>query len=178
VAVARELVAASFTRERFLLAESVELSISPWQWRQWQPTADGAMANPLLFQTVDVARVNASGELRDEFLDHVQANADAIAARTWTVPARFRGAVADVVPNEKAPLVEVGDPELARAIGMIGCPRCHTDNADFVHTGIDRRPSPFYERELEVRAARLDELAGGGWPEAVPFGPLQPLQPR
>jgi hypothetical protein len=173
---ARALVASGFTRERFLLAESVELSISPWQWRQWQPTADGGMTNPLLFQTVDVARVNVSGELRDEFLDHVQANAGAIAARTWVVPAGFRSATADVLPNEKAPLVDVGDPELARAIGMIGCPRCHTDNADFVHTGIDRKPSPFYDLELDARAVRLDALAGGEWPQAVPFGPLQPLR--
>lgn len=53
---------------------------------------------------------------------------------------------------------------------MIGCPRCHTDNADFVQTGIDRKPSPFYDRELDARTARLDALAGGEWPQAVPFG--------
>ena len=68
-----------------------------------------------------------------------------------------------------------GNPPGPRALGMIGCPRCHTDDADFVQTGIDRRPSPFYDRELDARAARLDELAGDGWPSPAPFGPLQPL---
>jgi hypothetical protein len=173
-ATAREIVATGFTRERFLLAESVELSISPWQWRQWIPQGD-AMINPPLFQTVDVARVNAPGELRDAFVAEVGANADAIVARTWRVPARFTATVADVSPNIKAPLVELPElpPAVPMAIGMIGCPRCHTENADFVQTGIDRKPSPFYDRELDARAARLDAMVVGEWPARVPFGPLQ-----
>lgn len=178
-AAARELVATSFTHERFLLAESVELSISPWQWRQWQPDGTGGLANPPLFQTIDVARVNAMGPTRDAFLADVAADLAAIAARTWSVPVQYRSAVAEVQPNVKAPLVDLTplatSSELPRALGMIGCPRCHTDDADFLQTGFDRKPSPFYDRELDARAARLDALNRGEWPPAVPFGPLQPL---
>ena len=173
---ARELIAETFTRESFLLAESVELSISPWQWRQWQPDGRDGLANPPLFQTVDVDRLNAAGELRDDFLAELRANAEAVAERTWAVPARFRSAVAEVQPNVKAALVELPadlDPTLARTIGMIGCPRCHTDNADFLQTGFDRKPSPFYDRELDARARRLDALNRGEWVGNVPFGPLQ-----
>jgi hypothetical protein len=177
---AKQLVAESFTRERFLLAESVELSLSPWQWRQWTFDASGAAANPPLFQTIDVDRVNAPGPVRDAFLAAVSANASAIGARTWSVPTMFRSAVAEVQPNSKAPLVslsgsDLASPEMARALSMIGCPRCHTDDADFLQTGIDRKVSPFYDRELDARAARLDALGRGERPAAPPFGPLQPL---
>jgi hypothetical protein len=178
---ARALLAESITHDGFLLAESVELSLSPWQWRQWVRDAAGQLVNPALFQTIDVARVNAAGPVRDAFLAAVAANADAIAARTWTVPPAFRSQVAEVQPSAKAPLVDLsplGDvlarhPELPRALGMIGCPRCHTDDADFVHTAVDRRPSPFYDRELDARTRRLDALARGEWPPAPAFGPLQ-----
>jgi hypothetical protein len=58
----------------------------------------------------------------------------------------FRSTVAEVQPNEKAPLVDLGTlsvpATLPRALGMIGCPRCHTDDADFVQTGIESRPAP------------------------------------
>lgn len=171
-AEARRIVERTFTREHFLMAESVELTISPWQWRQWILEANGALTNPPLFQTIDVARVNSPGPLRDAFLAAVAANADAIARRVWVVPAMFRTAVAEVQPNSKAPLPDAG--EHARALGMIGCPRCHTDDADFVHTAIDRTPSPFYDNELDARAARLDALGRGETPPAPPFGPLQP----
>jgi hypothetical protein len=171
---ARELLATGLVRERFLMAESVELSLSPWQWRQWQFGA-GAVTNPTLFQTIDVARVNTPGPVREAFLAAVSANAEAIATRTWTVPAQFRSTVAEVQPNEQAPLVDVGtlSPILPRALGMIGCPRCHTDDADFVQTGIDRKPSPFYDKELDARALRLDALGRGESPPAPSFGPLQ-----
>lgn len=166
----------TLVRDRFVMAESVELSLSPWQWRQWLLDDAGRWTNPPLFQTVDIARVNTPGPTRDAFLAAVAANAPAITARTWSVPAAFRASVAEVQPNAKAPLPDVGseDPELGRALGMIGCPRCHTDDADFIHTGIDRRPSPFYDKELDARAARLDALVRGEWPAAPPFGPLQP----
>ncbi|MDQ3298711.1 MAG: hypothetical protein M3619_19160 [Myxococcota bacterium] len=178
-AAAGAIVDAALVPERFLLAESVELSISPWQWRQWQPDGGGGLANPPLFQTIDVARVNAPGPTRDAFLSAVATHADAIAARTWTVPAGFRALTAEVQPSAVAPLVDLGDlagsPQLPRALGMIGCPRCHTDDADFLHTGLDRQPSPFYDRELDARAHRLDALGRGEWPAPVTFGPLQPL---
>jgi hypothetical protein len=96
------------------------------------------------------------------------------------VPAAFRSPVAEVQPNEQARLVDLTPlpgtlatyPELPRALGMVGCPRCHTDDADFVQTAIDRTPSPFYDRELDARTARIDALARGGWPARATFGPL------
>lgn len=97
------------------------------------------------------------------------------------VPARFRLSVAEVQPNLVAPLVDLSPlvttlaafPDLPLAVGMIGCPRCHTDSADFVQTSVDRRPSPFYDFELDARAARLDALNRGESPASSPFGPLQ-----
>lgn len=177
---ARDLLAASVTHERFDLAESVELTISPWQWRQWRPDGAGGLTNPPLFQTVDVARVNASGPTRDAFLADAAAHADSIAARTWVIPAAYRSAVVEVQPTAKAPLVDLTPltatlaayPDLARDIGNVGCPRCHTDDADFVQTSVDRVPSPFYDKELDARTARIDALAHAGWPSPVPFGPL------
>ena len=174
---AQALLATAIAHDRFLLAESVELSISPWQWRQWAFGTNDTPSNLSLFQTIDVARVNAPGPVRDAFLAAVTANAPAIAARTWQVPATFRSAVAEVQPNEKAPLVDLGSlsvpADLPHALGMIGCPRCHTDDADFVQTGVDRTPSPFYDKELDARAARLDALGRGEQPVLPPFGPLQ-----
>ena len=180
---ARRVLAEAVTRQRFVLAESVELSLSPWQWRQWAPDGNGGLVNPRLFQTIDVTRVNTPGPVRDAFLAEVTAEVDAIAARRWTVPEAFRAQVAEVQPNAKAALVDLAPladalarhPELPRAIGMIGCPRCHTDDADFVQTGIDRRPSPFYDRELDARALRLDAVNAGEEPASPRFGPLQPL---
>jgi hypothetical protein len=168
-AAAKAVIAQGITHERFLLAESVELSISPWQWRQW--TAD--FTNPPLFQTIDVARVNAPGALRDAFLADVAANATAIAERHWSVPPQYRSAVAEVQPNTQAAMPDVPG-ELARPLAMIGCPRCHTDTADFLQTSVDRKASPFYDKELDARAARLDALGRGESPPAPPFGPLQP----
>jgi hypothetical protein len=181
-AVARALLADGLTRDRFLLAESVELTISPWQWRQWTPSG-GSFTNPPLFQTLDLARVDTPGPTRDAFLADVAANADAIAARTWPVPAAFRAPTAEVQPTDVAALVDLSPlpevlaahPELPRALGMIGCPRCHTDSADFVQTGVDRNPSPFYDLEIDARAARLDALNAGAWLPHAPFGPLQPF---
>jgi hypothetical protein len=179
-AAARAIVAEHVTRDRFVLAESVELTISPWQWRQWLPD-DNSFVNPPLFQTVDIARANTPGPARDALLAAVAADAAAIAARTWPVPETFRAPVAEVQPNLKADLVDLSPlpdvlaayPDLPRELGMIGCPRCHTDDADFVQTGADRRPSPFYDRELDARAARLDALNRGDAVAPAPFGPLQ-----
>jgi hypothetical protein len=179
---ARAIVDAGITRDRFVLAESVELSLSPWQWRQWLPAADDTFTNPPLFQTIDVERANAPGPTRDALLAAVAADAGAIAARTWPIPVGFRSPVAEVQPNVKATLVDLlplADvlamyPDLPRSLGMVGCPRCHTDDADFVQTGADRRPSPFYDRELDARAARIDALNRGDIVAPAPFGPLQP----
>ena len=181
-AAARARLAEGLVGERFLLAESVELSLSPWQWRQW--TLDGAgdlVTASKLFQTVDLARVNTPGPVRDQFLVAVEASAAAILARTWVVPEAFRTSTAEVQPNGAAPLPDLTPiaaevpAGLPRALGMIGCPRCHTDAADFIQTSIDRRPSPFYDRELDARAAHLDALATGAVVPLPVFGPLQGL---
>lgn len=172
---ARALLDETVTHDRFELAESVELTISPWQWRQWTPDGDGGLVNPALFQTIDVTRVNTAGATRDAFLAAVSANRDAIAARTWLVPGAFRSAVAEVQPNATATLPDTGDAALDRALGEIGCPRCHTDDADFIQTSVDRKPSPFYDKELDARTLRIDALARGGWPAPATFGALQPL---
>jgi hypothetical protein len=62
---------------------------------------------------------------------------------------------------------------MAKALGAIGCPRCHTENADFVQTSVDRVPSPFYDTELDARTTRIDALAQGRMVTPAPFGPLQ-----
>jgi hypothetical protein len=182
-AAARELLERGLAGDRFVMAESVELTISPWQWRQWVPDGAGGLANPPLFQTLDVPRVNAPGPTRDAFLAQVAEHAPQIDARAWEVPAAFRAPIAEVPPNAVAPLVDLAPlagvlaayPALPRSLGMIGCPRCHTDDADFIQTGADRRPSPFYDKELDARARRLEAYAAGAWPPPPPFGPLQPL---
>lgn len=183
-AAAREILDESITAEHFAMAESVELTISPWQWRQWTPDAAAGFINPALFQTVDAARMNTFGLVRDQFLADVMQDANAIAEQRWEIPARYRSAVAEVQPNIQAPLVDLSPlvttlaafPELPRTLGMNGCPRCHTDNADFIQTSVDRVPSPFYDRELDTRAARLDALNRGESPASPPFGPLQPIR--
>jgi hypothetical protein len=183
LAAARDVLATGVTRDRFALAESVELSLSPWQWRQWISDGAGGLTNPTLFQTVDTDRVNAPGGLHDAFLAEVAANAPAIAARTWTIPPQFRAPVVEVQPNAVAALPDLAGipdalaayPELPRALGMVGCPRCHTDDADFLQTSIERVPSPFYDKELDARAARLEALVRGEHPGDAPFGPLQGL---
>jgi hypothetical protein len=63
-------------------------------------------------------------------------------------------------------------PDLARSVEIGGCPRCHTESADFVQTSIDRVFSPFYDAELTARAARLDAMNAGDDVPTPPFGPL------
>ncbi|HSD89468.1 MAG TPA: hypothetical protein VLB44_18185, partial [Kofleriaceae bacterium] len=176
---ARAWIDQGITHEHFALAESVELTLSPWQWRQWLPDGAGGLTNPPLFQTIDAARVNATGPTRDAFLAEVIAHEPEMLARQWSVPAAFRAQVAEVQPTEQAGLVDLSplsvSSELPHALGMIGCPRCHTEHADFVQTSVDRVPSPFYDKELDARTERIDALAHGGAVTPVPFGPLQPL---
>lgn len=176
-----------FTAENFLLAETVELTVSPWEWRQWfkVPDATGqlpwALDNAPLFQTVDVDSLNAQGPLRDDFLTFVTANAAALDARTLLIPERFRRPSARVtqgVPRTPlsltgiSPTVTESFPQIRQNLELVGCPACHTADADFVQTRTDRKVSPFYEAELLAREAHLDKLARGAGP-AVTFGPLQ-----
>ena len=59
--------ALGFTRASFLLAESVEFTLAPWEWRQWVKAPDPTRAlpfvfeNPPLFQQVDLEKLNPGG---------------------------------------------------------------------------------------------------------------------
>jgi hypothetical protein len=188
---ARAILDEGLVAERFLLAESVEFIISPWEWRQWVkvPNTDVATSallpfvvdNPPLFQTVDIPAVNTPGPKRDAFLTFVEANAPALAARSLLWPESFRAPsfrLNDGVPWVPVDLngvdadVLASFPTLAGQIAITGCPACHTADAQFVHTREDRTFSPFYTKELVARAALLDALQRGVELH-VPFGPLQ-----
>ncbi len=175
---ARARFAAGLTREHFLMIETVEFTLAPWEWRQWVPQADATLQNPPLFQQVDVERLNAPGALRDDFLAWVSANAPALQARAALLPERFRATsvrVTQGVPREPLRLdaaLDAAFPSLRQQVELVGCAACHTADADFVQTRTDRTVSPFYEKELEARAAHLRRLALGEAPVA-PFGPLQ-----
>lgn len=177
---ARALLDESLVAPRVLLAESVEQTISPWEWRQWD--LSGAPSNPPLFQTVDIPRVNAPGATRDAFLDFVETNAAALDARTIAIPDAYRSPSARVaagVPRTPLDLTGVDaavlaqHPDLRKNVEIVGCPVCHTADAEFVQTNANRELSPFYEKELDARKVFLDALASGADPVAG-FAPLQP----
>lgn len=181
VAAARGLLDATLTPAQFLLAESVELTVSPWEWRQWTPT-DGALDNPPLFQTVATPLLNQPGPLRDDFLAFVEENAAALDARTLEIPAAFRVASARVPPSVPAERLDLDGlpastvaayPSLRDNIEIVGCPACHTHDAEFLHTLPDRSFSDFYDRELDARASYVDALNEQASAELPPFGPLQ-----
>ena len=183
VAAASALLDDTIRHDHFALAESVELTVSPWEWRQWRPE-NGALENPALFQTIATEALNQPGPLRDEFLAFVTDNAAELAARELLIPASFRGAsirVAPSVPREELdltgldPAIPGANPDLAHSIEIVGCAACHTEDANFVQTNLDRTFSPFYDRELDARAERLDALNRGELLALPPFGPLQPL---
>ncbi|MFO0597143.1 MAG: hypothetical protein U0228_17650 [Myxococcaceae bacterium] len=172
----RDVVAQGFTHERFLLFETVEFTLAPWEWRQWVPQGDGGVDNPALFQQLDVERLNVSGTYRDDFLAWVDANAAQLDARRVEFPERFR--VPSIRVNQgvtRPPLLlpaRTDFPQLRQELEIVGCAACHTADAEFVQTRADRTASPFYEKELLARAAHLAELARG-IANPTPFGPLQ-----
>lgn len=187
ISALRQELSSRFTSRNFLLAETVELTVSPWEWRQWTRAVDPAgvlpfvFDNPPLFQTVDVEGLNAQGTLRDEFLSFVSSNAAALDARSLLIPEKYRKPSARVVQGvPRSPLslsgisssVTQSYPALRQNIELVGCPACHTADAEFVQTRTDRSVSPFYEAELDARAVHLARMARGEAP-AVKFGPLQ-----
>jgi hypothetical protein len=168
--------------DRFLLAESVELTVSPWEWRQWAPVSVDELDNPPLFQTVATPLLNQPGALRDDFLGWVGDNAQALADRSVEIPASYRPASAQAPPSVPLEPLDLSGldaaiasafPNLAHDIEIVGCPTCHTDDANFVHTTVQRTFSPFYDRELDARAVRIDALNRGESQPTPPFGPLQ-----
>jgi hypothetical protein len=175
--------AEGFTRERFLLAETVEFTLAPWEWRQWLPDATGALQNPALFQQVDVAKLNVAGAARNEFLGWVKENAAALDARTAPIPEKYRTPSVRVTQGVVRPPLSLAGldaavaaqfPQLRKQIELVGCAVCHTADADFVQTRVDRTVSKFYEKELLAREKFLERQARGERPKA-PFGPLQQL---
>lgn len=181
----------ALTSSTFLMAETVEFIISPWEWRQWRPAPNpdpGAeparvLENPPLFQTLDVSRINGGGAIRADFLAFVSENAAELDARTVEFPERFRPQSARVnagvpwIPLDLAgldPVVTRGLPDLRRNLEIVGCPACHATDADFIQTRVDRTFSPFYDKELDARAEFLADRQRGA-PTAPPFGPLQPM---
>jgi len=182
VAAARAWLDEVLVHDHFLLAESVELTVSPWEWRQWTPSgAGGALDNPPLFQTVDVETLDQPGAARDDFLAWVADNADALAARRAAIPERFRPRSARVPPTGDRqtldltgldPAILAAYPTLASDIELNGCPACHTTDDQFVQTSVSREFSPLYDRELTARGQRIDLMNSGVIPPSVPFGPL------
>jgi hypothetical protein len=182
VAAARAWLDGVLTHDHFLLAESVELTVSPWEWRQWLPASpSGELDNPPLFQTVDVERLDQPGPMRDDFLAFVAENAEALAARRAVIPDRFRPRSARVPPGAQRqtldltgldPAVLARYPSLAADIEIAGCPACHTTEDQFVQTSVERTFSDLYDRELAARGERIDLMNSGDVPDAVPFGPL------
>ncbi len=191
-AALRALIDEALGPARFLMAETVELLVSPWEWRQWVLVANTDLATAAalprvlddvpLFQTIDVVAVNAPGPLREQLLAFVAANAAALDARTAEIPAALRARSArvnDGVPWVPLDLSGVDEsvlaayPDLRRNMEMVGCPACHATDAPFVQTNADRVLSPFYEDELAARELFVAALHRGG-PRTAPFGPLQP----
>jgi len=180
--LARKLLAETIRHDHFLLAETVELTVSPWEWRQWTRVAPDVLDNPPLFQTVDVDSLNVPGARRNDFLAFVTSNADALDARTMEIPDRFRSASSRVPPGAPRSVLDIAGlpsdvaakhPDLRRHIEVVGCPTCHTEHAEFVQTSRERVFSPFYDAELDARARRLDVMSATGDVPARRFGPLQ-----
>lgn len=180
-AAARQILAEHLVPERVILAETLEFTVSPWEWRQWVKTASNTLDNPPLFQTVDSERLNQPGADRTAFLAWVEANAAELDARRLLIPETFRGASARVLAGvPRVPLSLDGIdaslialyPQLRQKLEIVGCPTCHTADADFVQTSPDRRFSPFYDKELDARARALERWVQGTEP-APPYGPLQ-----
>jgi len=166
--------------ESFGLIETVEFIVSPWEWRQWF-LEDGALDNRPLFQTVDIPTLNAPGPLRESFLAWVAEEAEALATRRAVIPEEFRtpsARAAQGIPWVPLDLSGVSDdiletwPELRQQIELVGCPGCHTADAEFLQTDEDGSLSNFYTKELGARAGHLESHWFGG-PAEPPFGPLQ-----
>ncbi|MDP2344116.1 MAG: hypothetical protein Q8O67_24375 [Deltaproteobacteria bacterium] len=176
---------------RFLLVESVEFTVAPWEWRQWIPVGndDAATAaalpqvfhNPPLFQQVDMGRAADDDGFRAELSAFVVDNADAFDARTLSIPERFRALSVRAnagVPWQPLELelpvdVVAAHPRLRSHVEIVGCAACHTADADFVHTREDRTVSHFYAEELKARRDWLQDLVENKGPARPPFGPLQ-----
>ena len=192
VEAAAELIAETVMLDRFIVLESAEFTFSPWEWRQWARVANTdpttmadlpfVFENPPMFQTVDIPALNPPGPLREQFLTWVAANAADIDRRQILIPEVYRPKHATApaaIPRETLtlagldPTVRARYPNLRKNLEIVGCPACHTADADFVHTTETRDFSDFYDKELDARKVHLDALVQARR-RTVPFGPLQP----
>jgi hypothetical protein len=176
-AAARAMLEEAVDAPSFLMAESLERSVGTWEWRQWKPSGS-SFENPPLFETVDVERLNAAGSERDDFLAWVEMEAEAIAARRALIPPRFAPLSARATEGVPRPVLDLSELDgaldvetTAHALDTVGCPGCHARSPTFLQTNADRTFSPFYEDELDARAAALDSFRTGA-PVDAPFGAL------
>ena len=174
------MVWASLSSEAFSHIESVEFIVSPWEWRQWF-LEEGAFDNRPLFQTIDIPALNTKGALRDEFLAWVESEAEGINARQVLIPEAFRAPsarLAQGIPWVPLDLSDLADevseawPELRQNIELMGCPGCHSADADFIHTLEGGSLSPFYQKERDARLEHLESHWTGSL-NTAPYGPLQ-----
>ncbi|MBK7861105.1 MAG: hypothetical protein IPJ65_21345 [Archangiaceae bacterium] len=179
-----EAVREGLTHARFVQLETVELTSTPWEWRQWVKGASPDTVTPApLFQQLDVEGLNAPGPRRDALLGWVKANAAALQARTLLFPEGLRASTAHApqnAPRVPLSLEGAGVPEGVRQnVELVGCVGCHTADASFLQTRSDRSVSPFYEKELHAREAHLMDIVLGQ-SSGAPFGPLQrdPVMPQ
>jgi hypothetical protein len=177
VARAASILDRTLRPDTFLLAESLERSVGTWEWRQWTPV-DDAWDNPPLFQTVDVARLNAPGPDREAFLSWASTEAERIAERRALVPSHFApqsARAAEGILREPLDLTGLDTTldvsVLGAALDRVGCPGCHARSPTFLQTNADRTFSPFYQDELEARGRALDSFRTGA-PTPIPFGAL------
>ncbi len=189
VAEAEQMIAQRVHATGFVAAESLEFMISPWEWRQWffevnpnpEPGLSQVLENRPLFQTLDIPRLNQPGPERDEFLQWVGQNAEALDARELLLPEAYRSASARL--NQGVPWVPLSldgvepsvleaYPNLRQNLEIVGCPACHATDAEFVQTLPDRTFSDFYDKELDAREVFLKGFVHGMVGEP-PHGPLQ-----
>ncbi|MBL9103743.1 MAG: hypothetical protein JNL82_22555 [Myxococcales bacterium] len=179
LAAAQALITEHVTAAGFLAAESNEFTIAPWEWRQWFFVDPQTLDNRPLFQSVDIPRLNTPGPERDAFLAWAEANAAELSNRRAPIPEEFRAPSARAnqgvpwIPLQLTPALDAAWPDLRRNLEIVGCPACHATDAEFVQTLPNRTFSPFYDKELDARAAHFDALVRGA-ASPPPFGPLQP----
>jgi hypothetical protein len=66
---------------------------------------------------------------------------------------------------------------MASGSSSAATPASRVPDAEFVQTSLAHTFSPFYDKELDARALRLDAMNRGEAVPLPPFGPLQPLAP-
>jgi hypothetical protein len=185
-------------RDQFVKLQTSE-AIGPtgqsWEFREWRkvPNPAGGTELPMVLdnvrmpQTVDVERINAAGQDRNDFLTFVDQNAAALDAYRQLIPEQFLALSARVSPDTSRPVLDLSGlpsstaaqfPSLRQKIELSGCPACHVTDASFRQLGADGTPSAFYSKELAARLRLVQDMAAGVSPlpnALTVFGPRQTL---